>query len=128
VNLNNRNVAVAVHLGTLSVLVAASLITSPRASAHSVVVATDPNQNGVVAVAPTQVITVWNERVTNVVETVIGPDNAQWSTGSAQGGGAQYSVGMRPAAPPGLYTVNWKVISDDGDPVSGSWTYTVSPS
>jgi copper resistance protein C len=93
-----------------------------------VVVATDPDRNGVVAVAPTQVITVWNERVTNAVETVTGPDNAQWSTGSAQGSGAQYSVGLRPDAPPGLYTVNWNVISDDGDPVSGSWTYTVSPS
>ena len=41
-----------------------------------------------------------------------------------QGNGAQYNVAMRPDAPPGLYTVNWKVISDDGDPVSGSWTYT----
>ncbi len=126
--LSNRNVQIAARLGALGVFAAASLITSPAASAHSVVVATDPNQNGVVAVAPTQVITVWNERVTNVVETVVGPDNAQWSTGSAQGSGAQYSVGMRPDAPPGLYTVNWKVISDDGDPVSGSWTFTVSPS
>jgi len=128
VKLSNRNVRIAARLGALSVLAAASLITSPVASAHSVVVATDPDRNGVVAVAPTQVVTVWNERVTNAVETVIGPDNAQWSTGSAQGGGARYSVGMRPGAPPGLYTVNWKVISDDGDPVSGSWTYTVSPS
>jgi methionine-rich copper-binding protein CopC len=128
VKLRNRNVRIAARLGALSVLAAGSLITSPVASAHSVVVATDPDRNGVVAVAPTQVVTVWNERVTNAVETVIGPDNAQWSTGSAQGGGAQYSVGMRPGAPPGLYTVNWKVISDDGDPVSGSWTYTVSPS
>jgi methionine-rich copper-binding protein CopC len=128
VKLSNRNVRIAARLGALSVLAAASLITSPAASAHSVVVATDPDRNGVVAVAPTQVITVWNERVTNAVETVSGPDNAQWSTGSAQGGGAQYSVGMRPGAPPGLYTVNWNVISDDGDPVSGSWTYTVSPS
>ena len=126
--LSNRKVQIAAHLTPLSVFGAASLITSPAASAHSVVVATDPNQNGVVAVAPTQVITVRNERVTNAVETVIGPDSSQWSTGSAQGGGAQYSVGMRPGAPPGLYTVNWKVISDDGDPVSGSWTYTVSPS
>jgi methionine-rich copper-binding protein CopC len=125
----NRNVAVAAHLGALSVLLAASLINPPMASAHSVVVATDPDRNGVVAVAPTQVIIVWNERVTNVEETVTGPDNAQWSTGSAQGnGGAQYNVAMRPGAPPGLYTVNWKVISDDGDPVSGSWTYTVKPS
>jgi methionine-rich copper-binding protein CopC len=93
-----------------------------------VVIATDPNQNGVVVVAPTRVSITWNERVTNVSETVTGPDNAQWSTGSAQGSGAQYNVAMRPGAPPGLYTVNWKVISDDGDPVSGSWTYTVGPS
>jgi len=81
-----------------------------------------------VAVAPTQVFISWNETVTNVSETVIGPDQAQWSTGSPQGTGAQYIVAMRPDAPPGLYTVNWHVTSDDGDPVSGSWTYTVKPS
>ena len=126
--LSNRNVAVAAHLGALSVLLAASLISPPTASAHSVVIATDPNQNGVVAVVPTRVSITWNERVTNVSETVIGPDQAQWSTGSAQGSGARYTVAMRPDAPPGLYTVNWHVTSDDGDPVSGSWTYTVKPS
>jgi copper resistance protein C len=124
----NRNVAIAVHLGAVSVLLAASLITPPRASAHSWVLATTPDRNGVVAVAPTQVYIAWNEKVTDVSETVIGPDNAQWSTGSAQGSGAQYTVAMRPDAPPGLYTVNWHVTSDDGDPVSGSWTYTVKPS
>jgi methionine-rich copper-binding protein CopC len=128
VKLSNHNVPVAAHLGALSALVAASLITPPAASAHSVIVATDPDRNGVVAVAPRQVIIVWNESVTNAVETVIGPDQTQWSTGSAQGSGSQYSVGMRPDAPPGVYTVNWKVISDDGDPVSGSWTFTVGPS
>jgi copper resistance protein C len=128
VKLSNRYVAVATLLGALSVLLLASLTTPPRASAHSVVIATDPNQNGVVAVAPTRVSITWNERVTNVSETVIGPDQAQWSTGSAQGSGAQYTVAMRPDAPPGLYTVNWHVTSDDGDPVSGSWTYTVKPS
>jgi len=132
VDLSNRNrivaVAVVAHLGALSALLAASLITPPRASAHSWILATTPDRNGVVAVAPTQVYISWNEHVTNVDETVIGPDNAQWSTGSAQGSGAQYSVGMRPDAPPGLYTVNWHVTSDDGDPVSGSWTFTVKPS
>ena len=126
--LNNRNVAVATHLGALSVLLAASLITSPRAFAHSWIIATMPDQNGVVATAPTQVYTSWNEHVTNVVMTVIGPDQAQWSTGSPQGSGAVYTQAMRPDAPSGLYTVNWKVTSDDGDPVSGSWTYTVRPS
>jgi copper resistance protein C len=124
VELSNRNVAVAAHLGALSVLLAASLITPPTASAHSWIIAM-PDRNGVVAVAPTQVYTSWNEHVTNVVMTVIGPDQAQWSTGSAQGSGAVYTEAMRPDAPPGLY---WKVISDDGDPVSGSWTYTVKPS
>jgi methionine-rich copper-binding protein CopC len=107
---------------------AASLIAPPGASAHSWILATTPDRNGVVAVAPTQVYTSWNEPVTKVVMTVIGPDQAQWSAGSAQGIGAQYTVAMRPDAPSGLYTVNWKVISDDGDPVSGSWTYTVTPS
>ena len=126
--LTSRNVAVTTHLGALSLLLAATLITPPRASAHSWVLATIPDQNGVVAVAPTQVYISWNEHVTNVSETVTGPDGAQWSTGSPQGGPAQYTVAMRPDAPPGLYTVNWHVTSDDGDPVSGSWTFTVKPS
>jgi copper resistance protein C len=128
VKLNNRNVVVAAHLGALSVLVVASLVSSPRASAHSWILATIPDQNSVVPAAPTQVYTSWNEHVTNVVMTVTGPDQAQWSTGSPQGSGAQYTEAIRPDGPPGVYTVNWKVISDDGDPVSGTWTYTVKPS
>jgi methionine-rich copper-binding protein CopC len=128
VKLSNRDVALGTLLGALSVLLVVSLTTPPSASAHSVVIATDPDQNGVVAVAPTRVSITWNERVTNVSQTVIGPDQAQWSTGSAQGSGALYTVAMRPDAPSGRYTVNWHVTSDDGDPVSGSWTYTVKPS
>jgi methionine-rich copper-binding protein CopC len=80
-----------------------------------------------VAVAPTQVTTTWNEKVTQVQESVTGPDQAQWSTGSVDGTGSEYSVALRPSPPPGVYTVNWQVKSDDGDIVNGSWTFTVSP-
>ena len=124
---NNRYVAVAAHLGALSALLAASLIGPPTASAHSWIIATVPDQNGVVAQAPQGVYISWNEKVTNVSETVTGPDQAQWSTGSPQGSGAEYTLPLRPGGPPGVYTVNWHVTSDDGDPVSGTWTYTVKP-
>ena len=88
-------------------LVAAALTYSATGSAHSVVLATSPPRNGVVAVAPTQVTTTWNEKVTEVQESVTGPDNAQWSTGAIHGSGAEYSVALPPSPPSGTYTVNW---------------------
>ncbi len=108
-------------------LVAAALVNPAVASAHSFVVTTAPHRDAATT-APAQVTTTWNEAVTNVKESVTGPDKATWSTGPVNGSGAVYSVALRPSPPPGAYTVNWEVTSDDGDDIRGSWGFTVSPS
>ena len=38
------------------------------------------------------------------------------------------SVGVRPLGPSGTYTVNYRVTSADGHPVSGSWTFRLTVS
>ncbi len=108
-------------------LAVAALVNPAVASAHSFVVNTAPHRDAATT-APTEVTTTWNEAVTNVKESVVGPDKATWSTGPVSGSGAVYSVALRPAPLPGAYTVNWEVTSDDGDDIHGSWGFTVNPS
>ena len=42
--------------------------------------------------------------------------------------GAVVSVGVRPLGPAGSYTVNYRVTSADGHPVSGSWGFRLTVS
>ncbi len=58
--------------------------------------------------------------------TVVGPDGNLWSAGDPQVHGAVISVGVRPLGPSGSYTVNYRVTSADGHPVSGSWSFRLT--
>ena len=58
--------------------------------------------------------------------TVVGPDGNLWSSGETEVRGPVASVGVRPLGPSGRYTVNYRVTSDDGHVVSGSWAFTVT--
>ena len=58
--------------------------------------------------------------------TVVGPDGNLWSSGDPEVHGEVVSVAMRPLGPSGTYTVNYRVTSDDGHVVSGSWAFTVT--
>jgi hypothetical protein len=57
--------------------------------------------------------------------TVVGPDGNLWSQGDTAVKGPTAGVGLRPLGPSGRYTVNYRVTSDDGHVVSGSWSFTV---
>ena len=58
--------------------------------------------------------------------TVVGPDGNLWSTGDPRVAGAVISVDVRPLGPPGRYTVNYRVTSADGHPVTGSWWFELT--
>jgi hypothetical protein len=47
---------------------------------------------------------------------------------SAIGGGENLTAAMRPSPPPGTYSVDWHVTSDDGHSIGGSWEFTLPPS
>jgi hypothetical protein len=60
--------------------------------------------------------------------TVVGPDANLWSTGDPRVDGAVLSVPLRPLGPVGRYTVNYRVTSADGHPVTGScWFELTAP-
>lgn len=98
------------------------------ATAHAVLVSTDPAKGAELPAGPPQVSATFNEQLqaTFAAMTVVGPDRHLWSTGEAQVQGAVVSVRLRPLGPAGTYTVNYRVTSADGHVVSGSWPFQLT--
>lgn len=115
-----------VRLAFIAALVAAmALAGAPIASAHAARVAADPAENAELTAPPSRVTATFNERMQPefAAMTVVGPDGNLWSDGEPEVTGAVMSVGVRPLGPAGTYTVNYRVTSADGHPVSGSWSF-----
>ena len=111
-----------------TLLVAMALAGAGIASAHAVRIATDPAADIELATGPQRVSATFNEKLQPqfAAMTVVGPDGNLWSTGDPQVEGAIISIGVRPLGPAGSYTVNYRVTSADGHPVSGSWSFRLT--
>ena len=120
-----RSVRLALIAAVVAVL---ALAGAPVASAHAVRIATDPADNAALAAGPQRVSATFNEQMQPefAAMTVVGPDGNLWNSGDPQVAGAVLSVGVRPLGPAGTYTVNYRVTSADGHPVSGSWTFRLT--
>jgi copper resistance protein C len=96
--------------------------------AHAARIGTDPAENAALNSGPQQVSATFNEELQPqfAAMTVVGPDGNLWSAGDPQVHGAVISVGVRPLGPSGSYTVNYRVTSADGHPVSGSWSFRLT--
>jgi copper resistance protein C len=101
---------------------------APVANAHAALVASDPAQGARLVSSPTQVSGTFNEPLQSAFAamTVVGPDNNLWSTGDPHVAGPVISVGVRPLGPVGRYTVNYRVTSEDGHVVTGSWWFELA--
>jgi copper resistance protein C len=118
-----------VRLACIAALVAAmALAGAPVAAAHAARVATDPTDNAALAQGPPRVSATFNEQLQPqfAAMTVVGPDGNLWSKGDAQVEGAVIAVEVRQLGPAGTYTVNYRVTSADGHPVSGSWSFRLT--
>ena len=98
------------------------------ASAHTILTAADPAADATLSAGPKRVTATFNEDLQSAFAamTVVGPDGNLWSSGETEVRGPVASVGVRPLGPSGKYTVNYRVTSDDGHVVSGSWSFTVT--
>ncbi|MFW0785493.1 copper resistance CopC family protein [Gordonia sp. CPCC 206044] len=101
---------------------------APIASAHSRVVASDPDNGATVQTGPQRVTITFNEPLQEsfAVLTVVGPDDHYWQDGEAQVDGPRLSVALRDLGPTGTYTVNYRVTSADGHPVEGRRTFDLA--
>ncbi len=107
---------------------AALLLAAAPASAHTRLLSSDPADGSSRDDAPTRVSLLFNEDIEAgfATVTVVGPDGSQYQTGSVSASGGEVAVGVSPLGPAGVYQVGYRVVSDDGHPVQGAVSFTLT--
>jgi len=114
-------------MGALAATIAA-LVAVPAAGAHSVLIATDPGTGSVVEEPPTRVLLRFNEGV----EAALGSVRVFDASGERvdddeveKPSPEEAVVGIDGDLERGTYTVAWRLISADSDPISGAFVFHV---
>lgn len=115
----------------VAVLLAAGLallIGAGPASAHAQLEGSDPPDGSSLATGPSTVSIHFSDSMQtgfNTV-TVIGPDHLAYQQGPVTAANDTVTVGVTPLGPAGKYEIGYRVVSDDGHPVSGSVSFTLT--
>jgi len=120
--------------GRAALIVAASalLIAIPAlpAWAHNSLIATTPAEGAVVTEQPGTISLETNDELLDVGSgsaiRVQGPDGLYYGDGCTEVAGAIAETRAELGAP-GEYTVTWQVVSTDGHPISGTWSFDWQP-
>ncbi len=114
-------------LPVLAVLVVVLLGTPLAASAHDVLESTSPAAGSTVPRMPERVSLTFSEAPLSIGTQVVvtGPAGAM-QQGAPTIEGRVLTQAIAPSAPAGSYTVTYRVTSDDGHPVSGSFAFLAS--
>jgi methionine-rich copper-binding protein CopC len=120
----NKRVGAAVLL-----LVAAALLTTGTAQAHSDLDASTPKANSRVETSPTSVSLTFNEDIrakgNGVVVTNAAGD--RFDTGAIVIDGSNAKQSIKKLTAPGRYTVRYRIVSADGHVVSSKYSFTFAP-
>lgn len=100
------------------------------AEAHTPLVGSNPAEGAVLDTVPAQIELTFAEPVTLPAEPpveIIGPSGATATLGTATTDGPVVRVPVTSVSgPAGEYTISWKAVSSDGDPVAGNIVFTLS--
>lgn len=114
-------------LGLLTLALGLLLGPASPAQAHAVLVSSSPVPDVVLTSAPAEVVLTFSETVRQVPDKirVLGPDGSRVDRGEPTFTGAVVNIPVDPTGPQGTYLVSYRVISADGHPVTGAYTYSV---
>lgn len=100
---------------------------APPAAAHAELLSVDPAKGARLSAAPSTVKLRFNEPVSTRFAqiAVTGPDGKDYADGKPNVSGDTATVSLRALGPEGKYTVGWRVVSSDGHPVNGSYSFRV---
>jgi hypothetical protein len=103
-------------------LTSSFLFLSLPANAHNVLEAANPAIDSSVTSGPPEVSVTFNAPVQNGFTEliVLGPGNTHWEAGPPSIGGDTVQSPLRPLGPSGWYTIEYRIVSADGHPVSGA--------
>jgi methionine-rich copper-binding protein CopC len=96
------------------------------AHAHATVVATDPKDGARLASTPSTVALTVSEQVESGSIVVTAPDGSAVRTSKPRVDGRRLSTKLAESDQQGRYTVAYRVISADGHPVLGTFTFTTT--
>ena len=106
----------------------ALLLGAAPAFAHTRLEGSNPADKSNVDSAPDSVSLSFNEDISAEFASVsvVGPDGTNYATGQVSAAGAQVSTAVSPLGPAGAYTIGYRVVSDDGHPVQGKVSFTLT--
>ena len=96
------------------------------ADAHASLVSTSPEDGSRMATAPRSVELTFSEDIGEAFVAVTAPDGAKVKTSHAHISGARVHADLTSSDERGRYTVAYRVVSSDGHPVSGTFTFTTT--
>ena len=115
-----------------TVLISTSLILAPSwAEAHGQFVSSNPKANSTISKLPKLVWVEFDGNLITIADkqtnffTVKNSKGKELSDGKAFVGGARISVNIKDRSATGKIKVSWRVVSEDGHPVSSFLTFTV---
>jgi copper resistance protein C len=105
------------------------LVTAPAASAHDALVSTSPASGAALTSAPTTIALTFEEPPTTqgMAMSLTSPD-ATVTRLAATLSGDVVSAPVPGTLAPGAYRVAWRVVADDGHPVTGTFSFTLAGS
>jgi copper transport protein len=109
-----------------AVACALAVVLAPSAFAHSVLLGTEPGNDVVVQESPDSVSLRFNESVEmslGGIRVFDGEGNRVDSEEVNPSNGREVAVGIEGELEPGTYTVAWRAISADSDPISGAFVF-----
>jgi methionine-rich copper-binding protein CopC len=112
---------------TLAACVALLLGAAP-AFAHTRLESSNPADGSRLDNVPDTISLTFNEAVQSefAILKVVGPDGTEYQTGTVSAANGQVSTAVSPLGPAGAYQVGYRVVSDDGHPVQGKLSFTLT--
>lgn len=119
-------VAWRVAAGALAVGTALAMSAAP-ASAHATLTGSSPEKDSAVA-SPAEIVLTYSDPVRLPRVVVTDGSDKQYQAGEPRAVDNKVTQAVNGSMPNGEYKVGWRVVSSDGHPVSGTYTFTVQGS
>lgn len=122
-----RRAAVRALVVPLAACAALLLLVAP-ARAHNVLTGSDPEDGATLAAMPSRVTFTFDQPVRPEFAriAVTGPDGARYDQGDVGVKGNTVFIGVRSPAPAGAYSIGYRIVSNDGHPVTGTVNVAVT--
>ncbi len=108
-----------------------TLAVATPAQAHDELVSSYPEASSTITGSPAEITLSFSGELIAGMQSaaveVIAPDGQNIATDAPSEDGTSITQHLAQNPPAGLFTVRWKVVSSDGHPISGEYTYTVAP-